>query len=470
MSIKTGHWAKAKKCRSHGGKRCHPFYSFHCKGVEQICLDHQLVIKLLNILSKHPVDAETANTMKKDCFRTVLCIVSVISVMCIPSSSCGSGFGIFTQGASALGQGAAVVAHNGYPEAIFYNPALISELPGTQLEVGTTLIFITRDFTSASTGETAGTEDNVFFPGTFYVTHAFNQSLSAGLGVFNPFGLATTWPADWEGRYISTKSELTTYNVNPVISYRITPGLSLAVGLDFIFLDATLENKTPSAILGIPGPSFDVAQKFKGSGNGIGYNLGFLLNVNDAVSIGASYRSKVKIDADGDLSLSIAPQDIGGNAAITLPQQVSAGIAYKPAGQWILEMGVRWEDWSSFDQLKIEIPGQPPVTYARDWHETFALNVGGKYRINDTYAIIAGYLYGWNPVPDRTFEPAIPDSNTHLFCLGTEARFGTIRVALGYAYQFQEERTKRTNRYGSTANGTYNTHAHLFGLSLSYTL
>jgi len=415
------------------------------------------------------IDTGLGNKMKNSCSSTLLFIL-IVFLMCIPSLSFGSGFGIFTQGASALGQGAAVVAHDDSPAAIFYNPALINGLPGTQLEIGTTLIFANREFTSNSTGKTTGTEDNVFFPSTFYLTHAFNNSLSAGLGVFNPFGLATTWPDNWEGRYIATKSELSTYNINPVASCRLTPELSLAVGLDFVFLEATLENKIPSAALGISSPSFDVSQKFTGSGNGIGYNLGILLNVSDAISIGASYRSEVKIDASGDLTLSIAPQSISGNTVITLPQQVSAGIAYKPTDKLILETGMRWEDWSSFDQLKIEIAGQQPAIYPRDWHGTFAINAGGKYRINSTAAITAGYLYGWNPVPDSTFEPAIPDSNTHLFCLGSEAQFGRVNVAVGYAYQLQDERTKTTNRYGAIANGKYNSNIHLIGLSLSYKL
>ena len=406
--------------------------------------------------------------MKNICFRAVIGAVSVV-LLCIPSLTFGSGFAIFTQGASALGQGAAVVAHNDSPSAIFYNPALINGMAGTQLEVGTTLIMPTREFTSAGPGAaTASTEDKVFFPSTFYVTHAVNNSLSAGLGIFNPFGLATTWPENWEGKYIATKSELTTYNINPVVSYRITPKLALALGLDIIFLDSTLENKVPSVLLGIPGPSFDVLQKFKGSGNGLGYNLGLLLNVNDAVSIGASYRSEVKIDVDGDLSFNIAPQSISGSTNITLPQQLSAGISYKSKDKWVLETGIRWEDWSSFNQLRIDIAGQPPAVTPRDWRGTLAINVGGKYRINDTFTMTGGYLYGSNPVPDSTFEPAIPDSNVHLFCIGGEAHIKKLTVALAYAYQLQYERSKSTNQYGPFANGTYSSHTHLFGVSLGY--
>jgi len=385
--------------------------------------------------------------------------------MSLPSLSFGSGFGIFTQGASALGQGSAVVAHHDSPEAIFYNPALINGLPGTQVEIGTTLIFADREYKSASTGKTAETEDDVFYPSTFYITHAFSDKVSGGLGVFNPFGLATTWPSDWEGRYIATKSELTTFNINPVVSWRVLPKLSLAAGLDFILLDSTLESKNKD---------FNVNQKFEGSGNGLGFNLGFLLNVTDSLSIGASYRSKVKVEVNGDLSMSILPEDISGETTITLPQQVFAGIAYKPTDKLILELGLRWEDWSSFDELKIERSGQTLALSPRDWRSTFAFNVGGKYRVNDRYAITAGYLYGKNPVPDSTFDPSIPDSDVHLFCLGGEAQFGNFGLALSYAYQLQEERTKSTNRSGAdldpplNANGEYDSDIHLLALSLRY--
>jgi len=402
--------------------------------------------------------------MKKIYSSPVLFII-VVALMSLPSLSFGSGFGIFTQGASALGQGSAVVAHHDSPEAIFYNPALINGLPGTQVEIGTTLIFADREYKSASTGKTAETEDDVFYPSTFYITHAFSDKVSVGLGVFNPFGLATTWPSDWEGRYIATKSELTTFNINPVVSWRVLPKLSLAAGLDFILLDSTLESKNKD---------FNVNQKFEGSGNGLGFNLGFLLNVTDSLSIGASYRSRVKVEVNGDLSMSILPEDISGETTITLPQQVFAGIAYKPTNKLILELGLRWEDWSSFDELKIERSGQTLALSPRDWRSTFAFNVGGKYRVNDRYAITAGYLYGKNPVPDSTFDPSIPDSDVHLFCLGGEAQYGNFGLALSYAYQLQDDRTKSTNRSGAdldppfNANGEYDSDIHLLALSLSY--
>ncbi|MFA7061118.1 MAG: outer membrane protein transport protein [Pedobacter sp.] len=389
-------------------------------------------------------------------------------VTCTWSVPCAnsSGYGIFTQGATALGQANSVVAHVEGPSALFFNPALINQLPGTELEAGTTLIFPNREF-SDSNGTTT-TRDTLFYPSTFYLTHSFNDDIGVGLAYFNPFGLSTDWGGEWSGRYLATKSEIQTHNINPAVSYRILPNLSIAAGLDIILLDATLENKTVSTALGIPGPVYDVARKFTGSGNGIGYNVGLFWNITDYLSLGASYRSDVKINIDGDFSVDISPQKWAGNTSVTLPQQVFAGVSYRISDSLGMEVGMRWEDWSSFSQLQINVPGVFKEVVSRDWHDSFAVNWGGKYRLSNRYSVSAGYLYGWNPVPDATFEPAIPDSNTHLFCVGGEAQANKLKISIGYGYQLQEERTKTTNIHGSFANGRYNSDLHLLGLSMGW--
>jgi long-chain fatty acid transport protein len=398
-------------------------------------------------------------------------ILKVSLLVCLVCSfipqAFGSGFGIFTQGASALGQADAVVAHPDGPSAVFFNPAMMNSLPGTQVEIGTTFIFPNRNYT-APDGSTASTRNTVFTPGTFYLTHAFNDKLSAGLGVFNPFGLGTDWGSFWQGRFIATNSELTTWNINPVASYRILPGLSVAAGVDIVLLDATLENHAPPNQL-IPVES---GQKFTGSGLGVGYNFGVYYEVNNELSLGASYRSEVEIDLDGDFTSNVLPRTVGGKSTIKLPQQVFAGVAYRPVKPLTIEAAMRWEDWSSFNALQIQFEKNPfgltSVTYPRNWHSTFAVSLGGKYRLNDMFSLMTGYLYGWNPVPDITFEPAIPDSDTHLFCLGGEARIDKVTIALAYAYQLQYDRGKATNFYGPVAKGTYSSDIHLAGISLGY--
>jgi long-chain fatty acid transport protein len=409
-------------------------------------------------------------------------IIGFFVVLQFPVAVYGSGYGIFTQGASALGQADAVVAHGNGPSTIFFNPALLNQVPSTQIEIGTTLLFPSRSFKGATSGSAASTEDKIYYPSSLYVSHTFNDKISAGVGLFNPFGLGTEWNGGWEGRYIATTSTIESYNINPVVSYQITPNFSFAAGLDVILLNATLEKKVNLSAFGLP----DANQKFKGDGNGVGYNLGIAYNVGEGVSIGASYRSKVEIDVKGNAKFTIPPApapldgflsanmpNTGGRTTITLPRQLLAGIAFKANDKLTVETGFRWEDWRSFKELKVEldqpVSGQSTITDTKNWHDTFAINVGGKFRLNDTFSILTGYLYGWNSIPDSTFEPGMPDANTHLFCLGTDMNLGNIMLSVSYAYQLQQERKKQNDvggAAGGTANGTYNADIHLLGISL----
>lgn len=410
--------------------------------------------------------------MRKIRFLQRLSIVVYIFIILLAAQNvCASGFGIFTQSSSSLGQGAAVVAHTDSPSTIFFNPALMNKLVGTQLEIGTTLLFPSREFESDATGRTYETKDDVFYPSTLYLTHQFNEMFNAGIGVFCPFGLGTDWGDTWEGRYIGTNSEMETYNINPAVSLKVMPRLSLAAGLDILFLDTTIESNIDS------GYGFDIMQKFKGDGTGLGYNLGLLYDVTDDISIGVAYRSEIKVDIDGKAKFK--PQvpaynlvNSSGDSDITLPQQLSAGLSYKGFNRWMLEGGIRWEDWSCFRQTKVkldsglQVPPQP-----RRWKDTFAYNIGAQYQYNDILTLRAGYLYGKNPVPDSTFEPTIPDSDTHLFTIGTGLKLSKCTVDLAYAYQLQEDRDKN-NAVGSphTANGEYKTEAHIIAISLKFVL
>ncbi|APG27557.1 aromatic hydrocarbon degradation protein [Syntrophotalea acetylenivorans] len=394
-----------------------------------------------------------------------ICLAFALITCLGASQSHASGYGIFVQGADALGQANSTIAHSDGPSAVYFNPALLTSLTGTQIEVGTTAVIPSRKFKSDSDGSREKTEDKVYFPSTFYLSHQLNERWSAGLAVFNPFGLGTVWDSDWEGNSIATKSRITTFNINPSIAYQVTPRLAIGAGLDILILDAKLKNEAITD------------QQLTGDGEGIGFNVGLQLQITEELSFGAAYRSKVDIDIDGKVTFSPSVQDFFPNTdvktSITLPAQFTAGLAYSFSPNWVVEAGVRWEDWSSFDELKVELEQvsalpSNSVSYPRNWDDTWAFNVGTKYRLNDRVALMAGYLYGDNPVPDSTFEPAIPDSDTHLFTVGSELTFDQLKVTLAYGFQLQEDRDKEDNEYGDVANGEYENYLHLAAISLSY--
>ncbi|MBW2605003.1 MAG: outer membrane protein transport protein [Deltaproteobacteria bacterium] len=387
-------------------------------------------------------------------------------VIYAPDAMAG-GFSVFTHNAGALAQANAVTAHNDSPSTVFFNPALLNTLDGTQIEIGSTLISPDRRFTSAATGRQTDGDDDFHFPTTLFVSHTISDSLSAGFGITNPFGLGSDWPDEWEGRFITTKSQLSTFNFNPVLSWRVHPSLSIAAGVDYLYLDATLESRRRVGLL-------EGKQKFSGDGTAWGFNLALAFEPDPDWTVGVSYRSRFKVDADGDLTVELPGfplQRYNGSTQITLPSQITAGLAWKAHPRLTLEIGFRWEEWSTFNELHLKLENAPvddPVI-PRDWHDSYGFNVGAEYRMSDRWALLGGYMFEKNPVPDETFEAGIPDSDTHLFSFGAKYQFNRWMLAAGYALQLETDRDKN-NRIGTplNANGQYEALLHMLAISLTF--
>lgn len=418
-------------------------------------------------------------------FRSGTWLVGIGVLLMSSAGAFGAGFSVFTQGAKALGQANAVVAHSDSPSTLFYNPAIMNDLPGTHIEIGTTMVYDDREFESDLNGDTTEGEGNARFPSTLYLTHALNDRWSMGLAVFNPFGLGTEWPDDWEGRFVATETELTTYVINPVVSFRITPRLSIAAGVDYMLLDSSLKRKLN---LNLIGPFGEGGQEVSADGDAWGYNLGLFARLTERLHLGLSYRSKYDAELNGDVDSDLpaglpggvagAIPDTDASVNLDLPDQFLAGLAYHFNDRFVVEASFRWEGWSRYERLKVDLDesilGQDSEVLDKDWDDSYGFLFGGEYRVNDTWSIMAGYLFEKNPIPDSTFEPSNPDADSHVFSAGTSFRYKGFEACVAYAFQHEERRDK-DNDIGVvggdatfSANGAYESDVHFVALSLGY--
>ena len=424
--------------------------------------------------------------MRKSYYSVVCFLLTIIALGV--HDSYGAGFGIFTQDASSTSQASATIAHTDNSSAVFYNPALINQLPGTQIEAGTSLLMPHREFTSALTGQKTKVENQTFFPSTFYVTYALNEKFSVGFGIFNPFGLGTKWPDNWEGRYLATNSKLTTFAFNPVASVKLAPWLTVAGGVTYLTIDTTLERKLNFSLFGLS----DGSQKFHGTGDGFGFNAGLLVEPVRDTSVGISYRSKIHTDIQGNVSFGIPAAGVpflgssfpntDARTKLDLPAQAYAGVCFKQLYPLTIEVATRWEQWSSFKQLELQfaqpVAGSYSLVQDRNWRDTWTGMIGLKYQISNPVALLAGYLYQRGAVPDSTFEPAIPDANSHYFSFGTSIKLKSVTIDAGYAYQLLLKHAKNNTvddnpsdgifNPATAANGTYKSHLNVLALNLTY--
>ena len=395
-----------------------------------------------------------------------------------------SGFAVYTHGAKELGMLGTAVAHTEGPASIFFNPALTSNLSGTQFEAGATIVIPSVKFTSFLTGKTEKSESPNSPVPYLFTTHQLTEEFTAGLGIFMPFGLVTKWPNDWEGRYITTYSQMKTVNINPNLAWEILKDrLVLSAGIAFLWGEKVMLKK--SINLSTYGLS-DAEQEFNGDGHGWGYNLGLLYHLTDDLSFGMSYRSGIDLDLKGDVSFDLPPgtpailranlSNTSGNIDVHLPPQLLAGISYTWNDEFIFEIGGRWEGWSRYEKLKFyfdqPINGNNTSIIDKKWKDTLGFNLGVKYNLDPNLAVSAGYLHERNPIPDNTFEPSVTSSDKNIFSLGIERRkvLEKFTCALSYIYEQYEGRTKENQvgaEFGFTANGKYKQHTNLIGVSIT---
>jgi long-chain fatty acid transport protein len=410
---------------------------------------------------------------------TIGLTVLVAGLHLTSNSLFASAFALYTSGASELALCDSAIAHTEGSASNFWNPALLPELDGTQLEIGTIFLRPSVEFSSDLTGKETSLETNTFFPSTIFISHKINERFSAGFGLNSTFGLGTEWPDDWEGRYIATNSELQTFNFNPNIAWKLSEKLVVAIGFNILLGEATLEQKIDPFFLLLPSP--DGNSKLKADGNGYGYDVGILYKFSEELAFGMSYRSGIKLELDGDIKWSqagISIVDTGVKSDLELPAQLFGGISCKMYDRILVEIGGKWENWSSYKHLKLKADqpiffGSNIFTVQKDWHDVYSFNVGVKYMLGPDLTLLAGFSHEENPIPSETFDPSIPCSDKNWYSFGIRKSLGNFKIMISYLYDKYESRYKNNNVAGlsvsgMTANGKYSQDIHMAGLSLSY--
>ena len=416
-------------------------------------------------------------------------IVLLVLVFSATSAMAG-GFRLPEAGAKAMGMGFAFTAQADDPSAIYFNPAGITQLQGSNIKGGITYVKENGGTFSGTTPRGSGTETqkdlNFFIPNLFFTKGS--KDFAYGVGVFSPFGLGQEYqdPANSLFRNQITKINLMTVVVNPTVAWKINEFVSVGAGIDYMYGTAVLE-KTP-VNAGLGGNLYN--SKLEGSGDAWGYNFGILVTPSKDVKVGFSYRSPFALNIpDGDVEIrninaatsaaffgSATSFDTKGSATINMPATATLGVAYI-MNKLTLEADADWTFWHSFKTLDVTLKDQrSPVLVntvsPKNWKDVVAFYLGAEYRVTDPLALRLGFRYDPTPVPATTMGPELPDSNKMYYSAGAGYKFKNWTFDLAYMYVDKQDRTvsniraEGANSVGS--DGTWSGDAHLVAFDVGY--
>ena len=411
-------------------------------------------------------------------------------IACAPAAASAAGFAIFEQGARGMGFAGAFTAQSD-PSAIFHNAAGIAFLTGRQAYVGGTIIAPSSTFTGADpfpgSAVTEKADMGVLLPPAAYYTHQFSERLVLGAGWTTPFGLETGWqdPDAFTGRFISERAELRSSSLNPTVAYKIEDRLAVGFGLDVRFSTLSLTRRVP-VIDPFTQRVDDGAstQLRSGTEMGLGFNLGVLARPTPSLSLGASYRHKVKVDYGADATFAPIPTGnaeldaqvavnlpAGGlpvSTSITFPAVASFGAAYS-WDQWTIEADVNWYQWSTFDQVLLLFETRPDLSQAmvENYSNSWQYRLGVERPLTKIWTVRGGLFYDQSPSPAASVSPMLPDADRYGLALGGSWRPGRFWIDAGSWIVLGESRSTEGQSHDAY-DGTYKSHGLTLGVSLGY--
>ena len=406
--------------------------------------------------------------MKLLCKSLVLLAVSVFAVV----SVFGGGFQLNEHGARAMAQAGAFAARAYDGSATYFNPAGFGFQDRGSVYLGGTLIMPTTSFygpLQLNTNEKTKMASQTFTPINATISYPISNGLVAAIAVNNPFGLGTEWPDSWVGRYIIQKVDLQTWFITPTIAYKLTDQLSVGIGLNYVLGNVKLK-KAVSIPLDAPSPEANLDL----DGHAFGFNAGLLYKVSPEISIGVSYRHKVKLDASGNASfapnypgLSLPQGDV--KSTLTLPATGFAGIAYKPMANLEIEADYQFIGWSSYNELRFDFAADGSTTVSpKNYQDTYIIRVGSEYSI-DPWHLRAGYLYDNSPVKIEYSEPLLPDANRNGFNVGLGYDITPDwSVDAAYFFLLFQDRQAQNTIPDISFDGTYHSYVNLVGVNLEF--
>ena len=426
----------------------------------------------------------------------VVCVTA--AVIGTASLSLAAGLRVNEQGAKAMGMGNAFAAQADDPTALYYNPAGIAFLKGTQVSLGSLVISVPEtEFTgttplSGGNGTTSVFEKakkDLFIAPNLYATYTMeNIPLTFGLGINSIYPLAKSWDDSSAFRSQIMNISVKPINFQPTVAYRFDSlNLAVAAGIDVTHAIVSLQKMAydGSAELGSLGVD--------GTATNVGWNAGLKWKPRPDLSFGVAYRSEVALHIDGSANfLATTPAGhtaiginaptadtrtratSGASSTITLPDSLTLGVAWQPTDKWTLEFDAERTGWSSFNNLLINFHNPQMSAFNNNpiplsWKDVWAYKFGGQYALNKNIDLRAGYMYDTNPIPDSTLGAILPDADRHSFSFGTGIHVNNVAIDMAYMYTYFTDRTVNNQNMTTFTgeNGIFKSDVHLFGANVS---
>jgi long-chain fatty acid transport protein len=374
-----------------------------------------------------------------------LAAVSLAALIAAQGGAQAGGFALREQSATAQGYSfAGAASGSGYLSSMFWNPAVITMMPGVWSEGHASLIIPRVDINplpSVPTFALGGSGDigqDAILASSYY-SYQLNDMFWVGLSATSPYGLVTDPRETWSGQLYSRSSRIFSVNVNPVLGIKINDWLSVAAGPSLQYFDIRLK-RAAGITPGAPSVILD------GDNTGFGFTAGVTLTPFVGTTIGIGYRSRIDHELEGTVTAPagvLAPiaAQVPITADLTTPDQVTVGISHAFTPALTVHAGFEWTNWSVLKTPLVIGPGRRVVTdLPLNYDDGYFYSLGFDYKLNDQLTVRAGVAYEDSPIDTRVRSTRLPDSNRIWASIGATYQWNDkLSFDVAYSHIFASE-------------------------------
>ncbi len=372
-------------------------------------------------------------------------LVSALAVAAVCGHAKAEGYQINSLSAKQIGMGHTGIALKLGAESMFFNPAGMAYMDKT-LDLSGSVTGIMPTCTATVDGKDYETDNGVSTPIGVHAAFSIYDNLKGGISFYTPYGSSINWTDNWPGSVLNQNVNLKVFTIQPTLAWAVTPKFSIGAGamiswgtvdLNKGLVTASTTDKAIAALkmigqLPAETPEFGGTTPASVNLNGkadmvVGFNVGAMYNITDQLTVGASYRSQMKMKVKaGDASVKYANQVASGilgesldlineanfKAEMPCPWVLGLGLSYKPVDRLTLAADARLTGWHAYKQLDIEFLAEQLQDYNQNipkkYKNSWCYSVGAQYAVTDRFDARLGLMIDTSPVNKNYYNPETP--------------------------------------------------------------
>ena len=338
---------------------------------------------------------------------------------------------------SAMG-GVGVAAPQDVLGALYNNPAGLMSFKGTRADMSMELFKAQLNLTATAptaqgpfTGSQDGKSGWMPIPAFGWSTELVEDKVVIGLGGLGIGGFGVDYRQNNQHPLLAPKSmggfgqvysNFSLLKITSAVAFQASEKLSIGIAANVDWASLAVDPFPAAAPNGSAYPGATSADGVFG----LGFQLGLIYEMTEAMNLGLSYTSKQVFD---DFEWNSVNDDASDPAfgtyrtfsfAMDAPAIIAGGISYQASDALFVEVDGKYLMYSStagFDETGFDATG---AVKGFGWDDIFVVAAGASFVATDKIVLRGGYNFSQNPIPDENafFNVAAPAIVQHHITVG----------------------------------------------------